>query len=510
MAGLCCGTSLKGSDRPLRRLAPLVVTLLMGFPGAGAAQDVRLVGEVRDSASRVIDRVLARGDYLLLERDTVLGADALVRQDVVIARATVRLEGMIHGSVAVVGGELFIRPGAVVAGPIAVAGGAAYTSGLAEVGPMSEVDLRTSVTVEHDAEGYSVALVHPPSPRRLQPSGVFGLALPTYDRVDGLTIGWGSRFLITPSDGGAYARASMTYATERGRVGGSAGLEVPLGRGVWLVADIARATLTNEEWIRSPFSNSLAAVTFASDARDYHDSDAATAGVYVRPVQPLIQGESFIGPRLLVRASRDRSVAAGDPWTLTGGSWRENPPIDDGEIISVIGGAAVGWRGATSAFEGDAAIEWTPPGMGDHEVTQLVAEGSWAMRGLWNHRINFYSRVAAVLGGEPLPRQRWTFVGGPGTLPALDFGYRRGDNLVFLRSRYGVPVPPVRLPILGEAEVRLSHAAGTAWVTGTPLPRWDQNLGLGLALRPFTATVWIDPALSPLAPVLALSLSIRL
>lgn len=487
-----------------------MLALLIGAPVDGVAQDVRLVGEARDSASRVIDRVLSRGDYLLLERDTLLAADARIDGDVVIARATVRLEGEIRGAVAVLGGELFIRPGAVVAGPIGVAGGAAYTSGLADVGPISVVDLRTSVTVANDTAGYSVALVPPPPPRRIQPTGAFGLALPTYDRVDGLTVGWGTRFLIMPARSAAFVRAGVTYATERARVGGSAGLEVPLGGGAWLVADAERATATNEGWIRGAFANSLAAVAVASDARNYHESDVATLGMHVRPVQPIIQGETFIGPRLLVRASRDRSLAAGEPWTVSGGSWRDNPAIDDGEIISVVGGITLNWRGVTSAFDGDVAGEWSPAGAGDHEVTQVVAEGRWLMSALWKHRIEVYTRAAAALGGEPLPRQRWSFVGGPGTLPTLEPGDRRGDNLLFVRSTYAAPVPHLRLPLVGEAEVHVTHAAGTAWVSGTELPRWDQNLGAGITLRPVNATVWIDPAASALDPVLSLALSIRL
>lgn len=488
--------------------ALLAITL---WAGSAGAQTVRLEGAATDSASRVIQNVLARGDYLLLDRDTVLGADWALDRDLVVTRAAVRLEGRIDGAVVVLDGDFFVRPGAVITGPIAVAGGGAYPSGLAEMGPILETAPRVAVVVEPVEAGYAVRLVQPPPPARIRPTGgPFGVAIPTYDRVDGLTIGWGSRLMLIRAEDAPFLHAGVTFATERGRIGGSAGVEFPLGDGWAAAAGARRETLTNEGWIRGDLANSLAALTVGSDPRDYHESDQVHAGLYRRPTQPLIQGESFFGPRLVVTASRDRSLDAGDPWSLFGGDWRENPPIDDGTIVSVLGGLAFAWRGATSTLDGDAAVEWAPGGIGDHELAQFVGEGDWTMRALWGHHIAVYGRGMFGLSGDPLPRQRWSFVGGTGTLPTLETAQHRGDNLVFVRSDYTVPVPPLRIRYLGEPSLRVSHVVGSAWVSGQPMPGWDQNLGAGVGLALASAMLWIDPSDDSLDPTLAFSLSLGL
>lgn len=475
------------------------------------AQTVRLEGEATDSASRVIEKVLARGDYLLLDRDTVLGVDWSNDGDVVVARATVRLEGRIDGAVVVLDGEFFVRPGAVITGPIAIAGGGAYRSGLAEMGPILEVSPRVGVVVEPEEVGYAVRLVQPPPPARFRPTGgPFGVAIPTYDRVDGLTIGWGGRFMLTRSENAPFVHAGVTFATERARIGGAAGLEVPMGNGWAAAGGVRRETLTNERWIRGDLANTLASLAAGSDLRDYHESDQLHVGVYRRPPQPLIQGERFLGPRLVVTASRDRSLVAGDPWSLFGGDWRENPSIDDGTIVSVLGGIAFAWRGATSRLDGDAAVEWAPGGVGNHDLAQLTGEGSWTMHALWGHRIDVYGRGMFALSGDPLPRQRWSFVGGTGTMPTFETARFRGDNLVFVRSGYAVPVPALRIRYLGEPTLRVSHVVGSAWISGDPMPRWDQNLGAGVALSIASATLWIDPAADSIDPTLTISVSLGL
>lgn len=283
-----------------------------------------------------------------------------------------------------------------------------------------------------------------------------------------------------------------------------------MGPAVWAVAEVARATMTNEAWIRGDLANSLAAVTLGSDARDYHESDYAALRVERRPSQPLIQGESFLAPRLELRLSRDRSLKAGDPWKLVGDEWRENPPISDGTIGSLTAGAGFAWRGITSSFTGDAAVEWAPAAVSDFEFVQIVSDGLWSMRALWTHRIDLRVRAAIPLGAEAAPRQRWSFVGGAGTLPTLDYGARRGDHLVFVRGDYSIPLAMVRLPVVGEPLLRFSQVTGSAWTTGDERPRWDQNLGLGLAFSLVEAVAWVNPADESLAPVFALGVTLPL
>lgn len=500
--------------RNCRSLAALEMTglsllLALGLAGAPAhAQDVTFTGERGDTASRAISATLGRGAFTRIDRDTTLAADVVIPRDLVIVNATVRLSGRVEGSVAVLGGELFVRPGAVIIGPIAVAAGAVYASGLATTGPVLVVPPKIGVTIDREGEAYDLTMTGPPPARRIRPTGPFGLAIPLYDRVNGLTVGWGTRVLLSRSEDAASARAAVTYRTERGSFGGRVGVELPVGGGGWLVAEIARGSVTNEQWIREDLENSAAALAAGSDARDYHEADLASLILVRRQTQPLVQGESFLAPRLVLRVSRDRTLETGDPWKLTGDEWRDNPAISDGTLASVAAGAAYAWRGRTAAFVGDAVVEWAPPSVGDFEFVQLVADGRWGMLALWMHRIDLRARIVAPLGPRGAPPQRWSFVGGPGTLPTLEFGARRGDHLVFLRSDYSIPVPRARLPIVGEPLLRASHAVGSAWATAAESPRWDQNLGAGLAFPLLEAMVWVDPAADRLSPVLSLSVAL--
>lgn len=486
----------------------LVALALAAHATAAGAQEVRIDGAAGDSASAIARAILDRGDYTLIDRDTTLDAASRIDGDLVVVRATVRLAGRVTGSMALLGGEVFIRPGARVEGPIAVVGGALYPSALATTGEVFSTPADVAVDVGREGETHTVGLTGPPAPRRLRPTGAFGIAKPEYDRVNGLTAGVGTRVLLGSSDRGAFARAAITYSTERESFGGALGVEIPAGGTAWIVAEVARRTVTNEEWIRGPLANSIAAVTIGSDARDYHESDQASLTFIRRQAEPLVQGERFLAPRLTLRVSDDRSLAAGDPWKISGDAWRPNPPISDGRIASVTAGTAFAWRGTTATFDGDASVEFASPELGDFGFIHLIAEGRWGMRALWNHRVDLRARTSLPLGADPAPLQRWSFVGGPGTLPTLSLGERRGDHVVFVRGDYSVPLRAVRVPLLGEPILRASQVTGSAWATGEPVPRWDQNLGAGIAFPLVEAMVWVDPGAASPTPVLGLAVTL--
>lgn len=495
------------AQRGICSFASVLILALAFFAPAVRAQDLTFTGLPGDSASRLISSILERGEYTRIDRDTTLAAGTVIQSDLVIVGAVVRLSGRVEGSVAILGGELFIRPGAAITGEIAVADGAVYPSRLATTGPVLRVAPETTVAIGRDEGAYDVRLAAPPPPRRIRPTGAFGFALPLYDRVNGLTLGWGTRLLLSRSDRGAFARVGVTYRTELGSFGGRAALEIPVTRTGWLVGEVSRGSVTNEQWIRGDLANSAAAIAIGSDARDYHESDIASLTLVRRATQPLVQGESFLAPRIVARVSRDRSLSTGNPWKLLGEGWRENPGISDGTLASVAAGASYAWRGTTAAFAGDAAVEWAP-GVGDFEFVQLVADGRWGMRALWAHRIDLRARTMVPLGPNAAPAQRWSFMGGPGTLPTLEYGARRGDHLVFLRSDYSIPVPRATLPYIGMPTLRGSHAVGSAWISGAGTPRWDQNLGAGIVFPLLEAMVWVDPVSDPLSPVLALGITL--
>ncbi|HEV2132530.1 MAG TPA: hypothetical protein VGR27_15555, partial [Longimicrobiaceae bacterium] len=298
------------------------------------------------------------------------------------------------------------------------------------------------------------------------------------------------------------------YRSAREAVDGGARLDVPLGGDIHAVGEVARATLTNEQWIRGDLTNTLAAVFLGTDYRDYFQSDYAALTL----VRPLPTGaftpELALAPRLTLRASRDRSLPLSQTWSLFGGEGmrRENPVIDDGEILSLTAGTELSWQGANSTFRGDFLVERAFPGKDRLDFTRWLAEGRWDLAALWSHRVSLAARAMGPIGEGPLPRQRWSFIGGVGTLPTFPLGTFRGDHLLFAESTYAVPLTFVELPFLGSPILRVVHATGAAWPSGSPAPEWEQNRGIGLRVILLDATLYVDPARDELRPVLSFGL----
>jgi hypothetical protein len=67
-----------------------------------------------------------------------------------------------------------------------------------------------------------------------------------------------------------------------------------------------------------------------------------------------------------------------------------------------------------------------------------------------------------------------------------------GDQLVFVESRYNVPIQRITIPFVGSPIVTLRHMIGAAGID--ELPDLVQNLGLRLTLRPLRFDAVINPS----------------
>lgn len=504
---------------PVRLL--LLLALVWGIPSALGAQQVRVPPEAGGPAVELLREIVARSRYTVFERDTILPKSFSTAGDVLIFGSDVRLEGTIGGDVAVVDGVFFTRPGSRVAGRIASVGSEVLPSGLSEHGEIVETEISTGISFSRIDEtgpseprvalrpaAYDVRVQPAPAPPRLILPGLFGFRAPAYDRVDGLSLQWGPRFRFTGRDDDAVADAWVTYHSARGDLAGGVQLDLPLTASVRVQAEAARATLTNEEWIRTQLPNTLGALTYASDLRDYRESDfvSVTLG---RPIDELLfPGDLRVAPRIALLASDDRSLAGRTPWALFAGDedWRPNPAIEPGTLVSVTGAADLLWEGNTTSFVGEASVERGLSGAGDFGFTQWIVSGDWEMEALWGHTIAVYARGMGTFG-DAAPPQRWSFVGGLNTLPTFETAAFRGDRLAFVRSVYALPVPGVVLPVVGVPTLTIVYAAGTAWQTGEDSPGWQQNLGLGATLLFLNATYYVDPS-GDTGSTFAVSLSI--
>ncbi|HET7274327.1 MAG TPA: polymer-forming cytoskeletal protein [Longimicrobiaceae bacterium] len=495
--------------RDVRALLAVAIGGLLAIPSAAISQEVvSLSGAEGSTARELLADILRDNDYEVLSRDTVLPDSFHAQGDIVIWSADVRLEGTVDGRVAVVDGVLFVRPGATIRGPIAVVGGEFYPSGIADIpaATILPVDVDTETALRGDT--LFVILHPPPAKSPFSLSGFSGLSIPTYDRVDGATIRVGVE-ADWPAGVPRFELSTWAdYHSARGDLDGGAAAEFRATNDYWLVAQASASTQNNEEWNKGDLANSLAALFFRSDARDYYHSDALSLSFIRRLDDPLIQGEYFIGPRITFLYSDDSSLDNRAPWSVFSHDepWRNNPPIADGTIGSVTLGADLGWIGMGASFEGDVAVEWAPGGVSDFEFSQLTADGVWTMAALWGHSISVHGRAMSTLFGAAAPPQRWSSLGGSGTLSTFEFDDFRGDHLAFVESVYSAPLAWAKLPLVGVPTLQFRHAVGMAW-TGSDAPPWEQNLGIRLKVLLVHATLYIDPGSDEFEPKISFGTS---
>jgi hypothetical protein len=484
------------------RLSLLLLVFLFARASDLSGQRVRLVDPPAEPALAVLAEILARNDYLLVQRDTILPAPTHLVRDVVVLESRLSVEGRVDGAVAVIRGDLFVRPNGFVAGPIAVLDGAAFVSRQGFAGDTLNLPPTVQLQVERDAEGIAIAFTAPARGPALRLPNLAGAGLPTYDRVNALSLSWGAEMSFGGDPPPATVRGTIAYRSARRHLDGGIAVNLAAGQRLILSARAETGTRTTDAWIRGALTNSLSALLFGSDVRDYFHSDELSLALRVLPPRSLVAGEGYIAPMVAVRASRDRSLRAVEAWALfqRRDAWRPNPPIDEGRLVSGVFGATGGWRWPTSRFTAAASVEWTPPGFGEFDFAQVSGGGEATMLAILDHRLAVRGYGLATLGGREAPLQRWSFVGGPGTLPTYPVAAFRGDRLLFVNSVYLAPVPRLRLPLVGQPTLRLEHAIGSAWRTGNPRPPLEQNLGVGVQILIFHAMLQADPAAATFRP----------
>jgi hypothetical protein len=501
--------------------------LVLAAPAA-RAQQITISGDDHSRAASIARDILARNAYVRVDRDTVLPATFHATGDLVIlAPADVRLEGQVDGSVAVLGGQLYLRPRSRVGGPIGVIGGGVYPSAKAQYDEISEANTATSVTVRPDtatarenaeehaardsaedasltpALGDTVPVtvqVRPPS-RGIRLRGKL-TPFPTYDRVNGVSGSLGVTALLRGQELGPMLEAWAT-AREFNRPGGTARLTVPIvARDVAAVLEASRATHTNDAWSIGDLANSAATLLAGTDYRDYYDADRASLTLLRRYVKPIIPPESWFGPRAGVVVEKASSLGRRAHWSLVHGNGieRPNPAIDEGTIVSAIVGFGYRKRWSTSRFDGDAQAERGLASAGDFGFTQVTVDGTYQAQAIRLHQLSVSFHGMLPVGGAAAPRQRWGILGGAATLPTMSIARMRGDHVVYVASTYAIPFQRVYLPYVGQPSFELWHATGAAWATGTRMPSWTQNVGAGIAFQLLHARLVIDPGADRIRP----------
>jgi hypothetical protein len=186
-----------------------VIRFLLAVVLACAAQTVSAQNVyVRDAgpgaSGRILRSVLAGQRTVVVRQDSTLlelPADSVFPSSLVILGSDATIEGTVHGDLIVVDGDLFLHPGSRIDGRAVAVGGCVYNSTLAFVGhglrcfrdnTFTMTQTSRGIALDYRALGYrdSQALVLP---------GLFGVRIPSYDRVNGLSLPFGPMVRALPS-----------------------------------------------------------------------------------------------------------------------------------------------------------------------------------------------------------------------------------------------------------------------------------------------------------------------
>jgi hypothetical protein len=497
-------TSFQSVRHPLIPRALLVLAALGAGPWAASglrAQDVALAGDADLAVDRRLERLL-QTDPLVVTRDTAFSPGDTIPRSVLVLDARLVHEGVILGDLVMVEARGYIRPRGQVTGDVVNLAGGLYRSELARIGGRIENLPMAPYRVVREPDRVVILAM---GPGRFEPDGFRGLQAPTYDRVNGLTLVWGAAYRF-PRVGRVQPRlhAQAGWQTQRGDP--TYAVDFSLRRSANRVSvGHERAWDTNERWIRGDLLNSLLYLWDGQDLRDYHEVERS----WVELSRDFVHDRGRLRATAAVRGQVEdaTSLAAGTPWFIIGSETRSNPSIDDGRTTSALGRLDVAWEGRRTLFDGGAEYEAARPWRGGaFRFDRLRTDGRFAMAALANHSVAVRFMAQAPVSGEPLPRQRWSFVGGSATLHTLEVAEFYGDHVVFVDTRYIIPLPErMALPILGAPRLHLLHVAGMAW-TRDENRDLHQELGFELDLSLLYVRFVIvpdDPALRDLSVGLA-------
>jgi hypothetical protein len=330
------------------------------------------------------------------------------------------------------------------------------------------------------------------------PLGI-GLRIPSYDRVNGLSLPWGPRIRLP--GGRVQVDPIVTYRSNLGEIDPSARVRVAFGRFDSLDVYAGRGTFTNDSWIRSDLINSLAAIGVGSDARNYFRAKRFTAELS----HSFRTETSVIAPSIGALHEIDWSTGihgqdiddTSAPWSVFGKDddlkmRRFNPGINSGHITSGLAGIRGSYEQNELKGSFNVRVEQSfdePAGESDDHFTQATfdAKANFPTFGMQS----FEFRGHAVASSDNTPSQRFAYLGGAGTLSTVDLLALRGDRLVFVEGEYMIPLVRPLLPFVGAPVLSLRYAAGSAGLR--TLPSFIQNIGIGVGVKLVKVRYDIDP-----------------
>lgn len=454
-------------------------------PLALRAQEVVLRDAGPAPASEILGHILATPHTVRAGSERlVLGRDSTFSTSLLVLGRPTYLAGQVNGDVVVVGADLFLRPGVNVRGRAIAVGGTVATTTLGTVagGTLSLRDETYDVT----REDTHFALRHrdlraPDATPVVSLAGLQGFLIPSYDRVDGLSLPVGVT-IATPG-GLVSLEPTATYRSRLGTVDPGATLTITPSSLVRLEAVGGRSTRSNDDWIYSDLINSATTLFVGLDTRNYFRAVGGTARVIATVDRSSYLLEPYVGARI----ERVSPIsAAGDVWSMFERDdslriRRPNPLVERGDLRSALAGADFQLFANELTGHGYVRAEqgFDPP-EGTSSFFQFTLHGSiqFPTFGSQSLRVKVH---AVSSSGDRVPMSRYAYLGGSGTLATLDLLEQGGSSLLFVENRYLIPIEAIQLPVIGAPVLTLRDAFGGAGIGSLPDLQHEIGIGIGVS-----------------------------
>lgn len=483
----------------------LAAASAIGLPAAADGQEVWLAEESRSEAQALLEAFLEAGGFTVWTTDTVLARGDTVPGAVLLLEGTARIAGRIEGDLYVVDGDLFLRSGASITGDVVVLGGGFYDSDVAEVGGTVTYRPNEPLRVRPTRGGFEIISEVDPEPA-FELDGTYGFHLPTYDRVNGLAFPIGAVARLSGVPGRPEVAGGLTWIPAGGDVDYRLRNSWRLGERVRLGLFATSALVSNDNWIRPVWYNSLAHFVAADDVRNHYDSKEFGVELEWASREPPVWEDA---PRWRVVAVVGREEAE---WVrrrtvtvLFGGEYTDPVPwferaltINDGSLWF----ARLGFEWAVAGRNGRTALGLAAEAGFEEDIPRLqvgliafpgapsrptssydflLLEGRFSHRRVtpWGHAVDAFAIGRADVAGR-LPRQRYSTIGGIGTLPTMPLRGLRNARLLYAETTYAIPL--LGDAALGGLDV---FARGSAGGVGSEDDGFDLHGSIqgGLALR---------------------------
>ncbi len=392
----------------------------------------------KDRSNVSPDAVTFNGNTEIAEGDTIHG-DLVVKNGMLVVR------GVVAGDVLVVNGDIELKSSSRILGNVRAMNGSiakdegAYVEGYSEQSTsVSTPRSQRRKSTYRTKYSYSFKPYYWNTENIVDDNFLF-----RYNRVEGFFFGFGEEknFYWDGSKAiSGFGSFGYGFASHRWRLQLGLDRQFAVGDGVLYEfgGEVHSLTDTKDEWIMNLAENSLAALLFREDFRDYFQRE----GYSVHAARYGKEGD--LSTMIDVRYVNDRyaSLTNGANWAVFGGTtFRGNPAINAGTMKSLSFSTGLstvekyryhseGWNLYLRAEYGGNELG------GDFDFTQAVVDIRRFQPITDNDQINLRIRAGALEGAAIT--QRLFELGGANTLPAYGFKEFAGNRMLLANLEYRI------------------------------------------------------------------------